>query len=53
MSLFKYLTATFSLSLPVEIKNPVPASQARFSQFHVTERFCVEGNSKRSDRRVL
>jgi len=34
----------------VEIKNPVPASQVQFPQFRVTERFCVEGSNKRSDR---
>jgi len=50
MCFVKYLPVTFSLGLPVEIKNPVPASQVQFPQFRVTERFCVEGSNKRSDR---
>jgi len=37
----------------VEINNPVPANQVRFQQFRVTERFCVEGSNKRSDRWAL
>ena len=31
------------------VNNPVPASTARFQQFRVIERFCVEGSNKRSD----
>jgi len=38
-----------SVSLPVAVNNLVPASQVRFQQFRVTERFCVEGSNKRSD----
>jgi len=37
-----------SVSLPVAV-NPVPASQVRFQQIRAIERFCVEGNYKRSD----
>jgi len=33
----------------VESYNPVPASQARFQQFRVIERFWVEGSDNRSD----
>jgi len=51
--LVKYLAVTFSVSLPVEIKHPVPASQARFPQFRVTERFYFSGYNKRSDRGEL
>jgi len=36
-----------------KINNPVPAIQVRFQQFRVTERFCVEGSNKRSDREAL
>jgi len=32
----------FSVYLPAKINNPAPAIQARFQQFRVTERFCVE-----------
>jgi len=39
-----------SVGLPVAVNNPVTASQVRFQQFRVIERFCVEGSSKRSDR---
>jgi len=39
-----------SVGLPVAVNNPVPASQVRFQQFRVIERFCVEGSNKRSDR---
>jgi len=42
--------AAISVGLPVEINNPVPASQVGFQQFRATERFCVEGSNKRSDR---
>jgi len=35
---------TISVVQPVEIKNPVPVNQARFPQFCVIERFCVEGS---------
>jgi len=45
MCCIKYLTVTF----PAKIDNPVPASQVRFQQFRVIERFCVEGNNKSSD----
>jgi len=38
------------VDLPVTVNNPVPASQVRFQQFRVIERFCVEGSNKRSDR---
>jgi len=39
-----------SVGLPVSVNNPVRASQVRFQQFHVIERFCVEGSNKHSDR---
>jgi len=39
-----------SVVLPVAVNNPLPASQARFQQFRVIERFCVEGSNKLSDR---
>jgi len=39
-----------SVGLPVAVNNLVPASQVGFQQFHAIERFCVEGNNKRSDR---
>jgi len=45
-----YLTVTFSVGLPAKINKPVPASQARFQQLRIIERFCVEGSNKRSDR---
>jgi len=47
------LTVAFSAGLPEEINNPVSASQVRFQQFRVIERFCVEGSNKRSDRGAL
>ena len=53
MCFVKYLTVTFSFGLPAKINNPVPAIQVRFQQFLVTERFCVEGSNKRSDRWAL
>jgi len=43
----------FPLDLPAKVDNPVPASQVRFQQFRVIERFCVEGSNKRSDRGAL
>ena len=46
MCLVKYLTATFLVGSPAEIKSPDPASQARFLQFRVIERFCVAGSNK-------
>ena len=45
MCLIKYLTVTFSVGSIVEIENPAPASQARFPQFRVNGRFCVEGSN--------
>jgi len=36
--------------LLVAVNNSVPASQVGFQQFRATERFCVEGSNKRSDR---
>jgi len=48
-----YLTMTFPYGLPAKINNPVPASQARFEQFRVIERFCVESSNKHSDRGAL
>ena len=39
-----------SVGLPVAINNPVSASQVGYQQFSAVERFCVEGNNKRSDR---
>jgi len=47
------LTVAFSTYFPVEIHNPVPASQVRFPQFRVSERFCVEGSNTYSDRGAL
>jgi len=44
---------TFPVDLPAKIDNTVPASHVRFQQFHVIERFCVEGSNKHSDRRAL
>jgi len=47
-------TVAFSVGLPVVINNPdIPASQVRFQQFRVIERFSVEGINKRSDRGAL
>jgi len=37
MCFVKYLTVAFSVGLPVQIKNPVPANQARFPDFRVME----------------
>ena len=51
--LCQYLTMAFPVALPAKIDNPVPASQVRFQQFRVIERFCVQGSSKRSDRGAL
>jgi len=48
-----YSTVTFSVGLPAKIYNPVPASQVRFQQFRVIERFFVESSNKRSDRGAL
>jgi len=42
-----------SVGLPVAINNPVSASQVGYQQFRAIERFCVEGNNKRSDRAAL
>jgi len=53
MCFVKYLTVTFLVGLPAKINNPLPASQIRFRQFRVIERFCVEGSNKRSDRGAL
>jgi len=53
MCFVKYLTVTFVVGLPAKINDPVPASQVRFQQFRVTERFCVEGSNKRSDHGAL
>ena len=53
MCLAKYLTATFSFVSPVDINNPVSASQARFPQVRVIERSYVESTNKRSDRAAL
>jgi len=44
---------TSAVGLLAKIDNPVPASQVRFQQFRVIERFCVQGSSKRSDRGAL
>jgi len=49
----KRLAKTFSVDSPAQINNSVPAIQVRFQQFRVTERFCVEGSNKRSDRGAL
>jgi len=38
---------------PAKINNLVPASQARFPQFRVIKRFCIEGSNKRSDHGAL
>jgi len=53
MCFVKHLTVAFSVGLPVEINIPVPASQVRFQQFRVIERFCVEGSNIPSDRGAL
>jgi len=53
MCFVKNLTVTFSVGSPVEINNRVPANQARFPQFRVSERFCVESSNKRSDHGAL
>jgi len=37
----------------IEIDYRVPASQARFPQFRVKERFCVKNSKKRSYHEVL
>jgi len=42
----KNLTLTFPVGLPAKINNPVQASQVRFQQFRVIERFCVERSNK-------
>jgi len=39
-----------SVGLPVAVNAPVPSSQVGFQQFRAIERFCVDGNNKRSDR---
>jgi len=44
--LIKYLTLTFSAGLPAKFNNSVPASQVRFQQFPVIDRFCVEGSKQ-------
>jgi len=44
---------TFLVGLPAKIDNPVPASQVRFQQFRVIERFCIEGSNKRSGHGAL
>ena len=49
MCCVKYLTVTFPVGLPAIIDNPFPTSQVRFQQFHVSERFCVEGSNELSD----
>jgi len=48
--LSKFSIVGISVGLLVAVNNPVPASHARFQQFRVIERFCVEGSNKRSDR---
>jgi len=48
MCFVKNLTVTIVVVSPVENKNP-PASQARFLQFRVMERFRIDGSNKRSD----
>jgi len=53
MYFVKYSTLTFSVGLHAKINNPVPASQVRFQQFRVIERFCVEGRNNHSDRGAL
>jgi len=53
MCFVKCLTLTFSVGLPAKISNPIPASQARFQQFRVIARFCVEGSNKSNDYKVL
>jgi len=49
----KYLKRGVGAGLPVEVNNPVSASQVRFQQLRVIERFCIEGSNKRSDRGAL
>jgi len=46
----KYFTVAFSVAL---LNNPVPATQVRFQQFRVIERFWVEGSNKCSDHGAL
>jgi len=53
MCLVKHLSVTFTVGLSMEIKNPAPASQARFPQLRVIECFCVEGRNKRNDHEAL
>jgi len=53
MCFVKNLTVTFLVGSPVKINNRVPVSQARFPQFRVIERFCVESSIKRSDHGAL
>jgi len=53
MCLVKYFTVTFMGRSPVTIKTPIPASQARFPQLRVSERFCLAGNNRHNDRRAL
>jgi len=54
MCFFNYVTVTFSIGLPAKIVvYLVPASQVRFLQFHVIERFCFKGSNKRIDRGAL
>jgi len=36
---------TFSVGLPAKTIHPVLASRARFQQFHVIDRFCIEGSN--------
>jgi len=53
MCFVKYFTVPFSVGFPAKIDNPAPASQVRFQQSPVIERFCVEGSNKRSDHEAL
>ena len=39
-----------SVSLPVAVNNPVPASQVGFQQFRAIQHFSVEGSNERKDR---
>jgi len=47
------LTVAISVDFSVKINNPALATQVWFQQFHVIERFCIEGSNKRSDRGPL
>jgi len=53
MCFVKYFNSGVFVWFAFGNNNPVPASQVRFHQLRVIERFCLEGNNKHSDRVTL